>query len=168
MPASLTSCSASLPSSKWRGSVAVDDLQHGLRSLHWITGLVATLRLTRAADGIEQCVVVVNAARCPPIERPAQSVRKEPGATAVTWIPNGATSLSSTSLMPSSANLLPQYHAMPGIVMKPHGGDVEDMAAAPGAVRQHGLDQRGRSEHVHLNCCRSSASVDSSRMPSWP
>ncbi|KAG1377516.1 hypothetical protein G6F59_018169 [Rhizopus arrhizus] len=52
-------------------------------------------------------------------ERPAQSVRKEPGATAVTWMPNAATSLPSASLMPSSANLLPQYQAMPGMVMKP-------------------------------------------------
>ena len=42
------------------------------------------------------------------IERPAQSVRNEPGATAVTRIPSAATSLPSTSLIPSKANLLPQ------------------------------------------------------------
>ncbi len=42
------------------------------------------------------------------IDRPAQSVRKLPGATAVTAMPNACTSLPSTSEMPSSANLLPQ------------------------------------------------------------
>ena len=41
------------------------------------------------------------------IERPAQSVRKPPGSTAVTWMPNPFTSLPSVSEMPSRANLLP-------------------------------------------------------------
>ena len=71
----------------FRWLLHADEGQYRLRGLF---GIAQMLRLLRT------------------IERPAQSVRKEPGATAVTATPKSFISLARVSEIPSSANLLPQ------------------------------------------------------------
>jgi hypothetical protein len=104
------------------------------------------------------------------IERPAQSVRKDPGSMAVTWMPNPATSLPTASRMPSSAYLLPQYAETPGKPARPpievtarmcprrrsrlYGRTARTVAAAPNTLTS--------------NWARSSLSGVSSKVPSTP
>jgi transposase len=65
-----------------------------------------TRGLFRRAEVKVSTVTVRKALREAGIERPAQSVRNEPGATAVARTPRPLTSLSSDCEMPWSANLL--------------------------------------------------------------
>ncbi len=83
----------------------VDRGEHRTGGFGGIAQLLAALLFARLADGVEDRVIVRDRTRRARLERPAQSVRNDPGATAVTAMPNGAISLPSVSEMPSSANL---------------------------------------------------------------
>ncbi|MNS73536.1 hypothetical protein D3C72_1069790 [compost metagenome] len=113
---------------------------------------MATLFLACAADRVEQRVVVADAARGPhhrttgPIG--AERTRRDSGHVDAERRDFLAQHLADAFQRELAA-------AVPGDARQgdeaAHGGDVEDVAAAARAhVRQHGLDQRGRTEHVHF------------------
>lgn len=97
-------------------------------------------------------------------------MRKTPGSTTIDWIPNGAISTESASLMPATANFDALYRLTPGSPSKP---DREPMCTSlpDPCLRMTGSTARVtliRPKTLRSNSDRASASVISSNAPSKP
>ena len=75
-----------------------------------------------------------------------------PGCTTTTWMPNGASSMRSESLSPSTANFVAWYQAPIGSPNRPPIEDTLTMRPPPlrAHVRKHQLGQPGEREDVDL------------------